>query len=118
MSECVQPSAVVALSAGFFCVGTLWGVVAMLFFRLLRLKGANRRFHPRIDGIPVNVEAQIWKLCSAFNRDFSVDDIVQAWGKLRGEKKRKKGSAAADVRAIILAEDRRRKRAEKRLAHV
>jgi hypothetical protein len=79
---------------------------------------SDRRFRPRIGGIPVNVEAQIFRLAEGMGREFSIDDIIAAWGKLRGEKKRKKGSAAADVRAIILAEDRRRKRAEKRQAHV
>lgn len=74
---------------------------------------SDRRFHPKIGGIPVNVEAQIWKLCESFDREFSIDDVVQAWGRLRGEK-RKKGSAAADVRAILAADEKRRRRAEKR----
>lgn len=76
---------------------------------------SDRRFRPRIGGIPVNVEAQIWKLCESFDREFSIDDVVRAWGRLRGEK-RKRGSAAADVRAILAAEEKRRRRAEKHRA--
>lgn len=76
---------------------------------------SDRRFRPRIGGIPVNVEAQIFKLVEQFDRPFSLDEVVQAWGRLRGEK-RKRGSAAADVRAILAAEEKRRRRAAKHRA--
>ena len=79
---------------------------------------SDRRFRPRLGGIPVNVEAKIIELLQSIGRPCEIEEIVRAWANLRGEKKRKKGSAAADVRAIILAEDRRRKRAEKRMSHV
>jgi hypothetical protein len=78
---------------------------------------SDRRFRPRLGGIPVNVEAKIVELMGSIGRPVPIEEIAQAWGRLRGEKKRKKGNAAADVRAILLAGERRKKRAAKRLAH-
>jgi hypothetical protein len=74
----------------------------------------DRRFRPRIAGIPVEVEESILLLFERMDRPCSVDEVVQAWGRLRT--RRRRGNLVADLRALIEAEQRRERRAAKRLS--
>lgn len=72
----------------------------------------DRRFRPRIANVPVEVEETILLLFERMDRPCSVDEVVQAWGRLRT--RRKRGNLIADLRALIEAEKRRQRRAAKR----
>lgn len=78
-------------------------------------KETDRRFLPRMRGAPVDVEAEVVRLLQSVGLPMDVDDIVEAWGRLRADGKRKHGSVAADIRAIILAKRRREQRAVRRV---
>ena len=74
-------------------------------------KGENdKRLRPKLGGIPVDVEQTLIEIFRAEDRGLTMEEIYMAWGKLRLRKGR--DSAAADMRAIIMAERKReRKRA-------
>lgn len=74
----------------------------------------DKRFRPRLRGVAVNVEAEVIGIFERAGIPLSVDDVIEAWVKLRADGKRKHGSAAKDVRAIILAKRRREERAARR----
>lgn len=75
----------------------------------------DKRFRPRLAGVPVNVEETIIRIFRELGRPLSVDEVMQAWGRLRADRKRV--SVVADVRALVDAQQRRERRAAKRLAH-
>ena len=75
----------------------------------------DKRLRPKLGGIPVDVEQALIEIFRADERGLTEEEIYMAWGKLRLRARR--DSAAADMRAIIMAE-RKRKRKRAKLKNI
>lgn len=78
-------------------------------------KDSDKRLRPRLGRVVVDVEDELYRLLSDMGRPATIEEIVQAWGRLR--EKRKTGSLAGDINQIITAERKRQQRNAKRLLH-
>ncbi len=70
----------------------------------------DRRWAPRIKNLPVDVERELIAMFECAGDPLRIDEILAAWGTLRLRKER--ASAAHDLRAIILAERKRRRKGQ------
>jgi hypothetical protein len=73
----------------------------------------DKRYRPRLGGVPADIEREISNILIAFGRPATIDEIVAAWGKLRETRMHK--SVAGDLVALIAAERKRNARNAKRL---
>ncbi len=71
----------------------------------------DRRLQPRLRGIRVNVEATLIEVMKVIGRPCTLEEIMAGWGRLRAKRD---APLANDLARIIAAEDKRRRRAEKR----
>lgn len=72
----------------------------------------DRRFRPRLRGVPVDVAGQVVEIFRARGEPMTEQEIMAAWGRLRVKPDRE--SAARDVVRIIEADRRREVRAGRR----
>lgn len=72
------------------------------------LGDADKRTHPRLGGMRVDVEQTLVNILTTMGKPATLEEIQEAWGRLRGE--RKHLSLANDIAYII---ESRRKRAAK-----
>lgn len=77
------------------------------------LPETDRRSQPRLRGIRVDVEATLIKVIEFIGRPCTMDEIVQAWGKLRSKRS---DPLPNDLARIIQAQEKRERRALKRAA--
>ena len=73
----------------------------------------DRRYRPRLRGVPVDVLKQTIAILEARGMPMHEDEIMAAWGRLRVNPDRK--SAANDLVQIIAAETKRRRKAKRRV---
>jgi hypothetical protein len=73
----------------------------------------DKRYRPRIGRVPVDVEAELINIFREAGRYLSIEEVMAAWGKLRAGRQR--ASIARDMAAIVRAQDRRERRASKRV---
>lgn len=71
------------------------------------------RTRPRLARVAVDVERELVDILRRIGRPATEYEIVAAWGQLRQE--RKHGTAAADMAVIIKAQDKRNRKAARRL---
>lgn len=77
------------------------------------LPDTDRRGRPRLRGITVDVEATLMQVVGHIGRPCTIEEITFAWGKLRD---RRISPLPTDLARLIKAEDKRKRRAEKRLS--
>lgn len=80
---------------------------------LINLPESDGRSRPRLRGIRVDVEATLVKVMEFIGRPATIDEITQAWGRLRD---RRSAPLASDLGRIIAAADKRARKAAKRAA--
>lgn len=76
-----------------------------------RLPDSDGRARPRLRGITVDVEATLVKVMEFINRPATIEEIVSAWGKLRGKRS---SPLPNDLGRIIVAADKRARKAARR----
>lgn len=69
------------------------------------------RARPRIRGIRIDVEATLIKVVEFIGRPATIDEILTAWGRLRGKRN---APLPNDISRIIVAADKRARKAAKR----
>lgn len=74
---------------------------------------ADKRLRPRLRGVPVDIERELMDIFRREGRPLTEAELVGLWGQLRVRPGRV--SAAQDMAYIQQAQDKRRRRAEKRL---
>lgn len=70
-------------------------------------KPDDKRYRPRLAGVPVDVETEVIGLLMRAGRPCTADEIVEAWGRLRAERT---GSIAANVVRLAAAEQKRERK--------
>ena len=75
-------------------------------------KEGDERLAPRLNGKRVNIEQTIINIMRHIGRPVTIEELTIAWGKLRAKRD---APLAADLSRIIIAEDRRKAKAAKRL---
>lgn len=70
----------------------------------------DRRLRPRLRGIPVDVERTLIEIISKSDSGMTMDQIIQAWGKLRATRA---GTIVGDVLRIAGADQKRARKAAK-----
>ena len=79
------------------------------------LPDTDRRGRPRLRGISVDVEATLAAIITRIDRPCTIEEISEAWGKLRD---RRTSPLASNLATIIAAKDKRANRMAKRAAQV
>jgi len=82
---------------------------------LINLPETDGRAKPRVQGIRINVEATLIEVVRAMGRPCTIEEITEAWGRLRAKRA---DPLAGDIARIIAANDKRQRRAAKRAALV
>lgn len=75
------------------------------------LPDTDRRGRPRLRGISVDVEATLVAVVTRIGRPCTLEEITEAWGRLRD---RRSSPLPSDLATIIAAKDRREARNAKR----
>ncbi|WP_152663882.1 hypothetical protein [Sphingomonas sp. SRS2] len=78
---------------------------------LFEMSAADKRRAPRIGKRPVDLDDTLFGIFADAGKPLTMEEVYTAWGKLRS--KRKTGSLAGDMTAIIEAERRRQRRSAK-----
>lgn len=73
----------------------------------------DRRGRPRLRGISVDVEATLVAIITRIGRPCSIEEISEAWGKLRDKRS---SPLASDLATIIAAKDKREAKMKRRAA--
>ncbi len=81
-----------------------WGTTPII------LPESDRRGRPRLHGSTVDVEATMLKVIEHIGRPCTLEEITEAWGKLRS---RRNDPLPSDLAQIIKAADKRKRRARK-----
>lgn len=68
---------------------------------------------PRLRGRRIDIEGTLLQVIQRIGRPCTIEEILAAWGKLRD---RRTTPLAADLACIVAAQDKRRRKAEKRVA--
>jgi len=79
----------------------------------LNMPDSDRRSLPRLRGHRVDVERTLIEVMTHLGRPSTTEEIMAAWGKLRGKRT---DPLAGDLARIIAADDKRKRRAEKLMA--
>lgn len=72
---------------------------------------SDKRGRPRLRGISVDVEATLIAIITRIGRPCTIEEISEAWGKLRDKRS---SPLASDLATIIAAEDKRKAKMAKR----
>jgi hypothetical protein len=78
---------------------------------LVALPESDGRSRPRLRGISVDVEAILLRVIENIGRPCTIEEIKQAWGRLRSKRS---ASLSTDLSVIIAASDKRKRKMEKR----
>ena len=78
-------------------------------------KEGDKRLAPRLRGMRVDIERTLVEIIRYTGRPCTLEEITAAWGKLRAKRD---APLAADLSRIIIAEDRRKAKAAKRLRNI
>lgn len=73
-------------------------------------KDSDGRLRPRLRKVPVDVEATLVAILRDAGKPCSIDEIHEAWGKLRAGKV---GTVVGDMQRIMAAKEKRERRAKK-----
>ncbi len=76
------------------------------------LPETDRRGRPRLRGIPVDVEATLVAVVTRIGRPCTIEEITEAWGRLRD---RRSSPLPSDLATIIAAKDKRERKMAKRV---
>ena len=76
-------------------------------------KPGDKRYRPRLAGVPVDVEDEIVKLLIRAGKPCTIEEIIAAWGQLRV---RRTGTIAGNVARLVTAEQKRKRKADRRKA--
>jgi hypothetical protein len=75
------------------------------------LPETDRRGRPRLRGIPVDVEATLIAVVTRIGRPCTIEEISEAWGRLRD---RRSSPLPSDLATIIAAKDKRERKMARR----
>ncbi len=76
-----------------------------------QLRDSDKRLRPRLKGIPVDVEKTLISMMRAIGKPLMIEEIEVAWGRLRTSRKHE--TVAGDLKALIVAQQRRERRLAK-----
>jgi hypothetical protein len=77
----------------------------------INLPETDRRGRPRLRGISVDVEATLVAIVGRIGRPCTLEEITEAWGRLRD---RRSSPLPSDLAVIIAAKDKRERKMAKR----